>query len=134
MSRMPRAGPGATPTAPLDAARLRAALLGDAAAGGGAGTMWTDIRVVAETGSTNEDVLKQAAGGAPEGLVIAAEAQTAGKGRQGRTWQSRPGAALTFSVLLRPQSVPPAPGVGRRCWLGSPRCARCGSRPASTPG
>ena len=109
---MPRAGPGATPTAPLDAARLRAALLGDAAAGGGAGTMWTDIRVVAETGSTNEDVLKQAAGGAPEGLVIAAEAQTAGKGRQGRTWQSRPGAALTFSVLLRPQSVPP----GARGW------------------
>jgi BirA family biotin operon repressor/biotin-[acetyl-CoA-carboxylase] ligase len=70
--------------------------------------MWTDIRVVAATGSTNEDVLAEAAGGAPEGLVIAAEAQTAGKGRQGRTWQAQPGAALTFSVLLRPDRVPQA--------------------------
>jgi BirA family biotin operon repressor/biotin-[acetyl-CoA-carboxylase] ligase len=96
------------PAAPLSAARLRAALLDDAAAAGGQGTIWTDIRVSAETGSTNEDVLKEAAGGTPEGLVIATETQTAGKGRQGRTWQSRPGAALTFSVLLRPQSVPPA--------------------------
>ena len=108
MSGMPPTGPGAMPAAPLSVARLRAALPGDAAAAGGPGTIWTDIRVMAETGSTNEDVLKQAAGGAPEGLVIAAQAQTAGKGRQGRTWQSRPGAALTFSVLLRPQSVPPA--------------------------
>jgi BirA family biotin operon repressor/biotin-[acetyl-CoA-carboxylase] ligase len=70
--------------------------------------MWTDICVVTETGSTNEDVLKEAAGGAPEGLVIAAEAQTAGKGRLGRTWQARPGSALTFSVLLRPDRVPPS--------------------------
>ncbi len=69
--------------------------------------MWGDIRVVAETGSTNEDVLKLGGDGALEGLVVAAESQTAGRGRQGRSWQSRP-AALTFSVLLRPQSVPQA--------------------------
>src|SRR5262249_1289669 len=80
LGRMASASPGAQPAAPLDAARLRAALLGDAADAGRPSTMWTDIRVVAETGSTNEDVLKLAAGGAPEGLVIAAEAQTAGKG------------------------------------------------------
>lgn len=99
------------PTVPLDAVRLRAALLGDARAARGRGTMWTDIRVLAETGSTNEDVLKQLAGGAPEGLVIAVEAQTAGKGRLGRSWQAQPGAALTFSVLLRPDQVPqPARG------------------------
>ncbi len=85
----------------LDAARLRAAL-------GGWPAMWTDIKVVAETGSTNEDALKEAVDGTGEGLVIAADSQTAGRGRQGRTWQTRPGAALTFSVLLRPQPVPRA--------------------------
>jgi len=108
MGGMPPAGAGALPTAPLDAARLRSALGVDAAGVGRPGTIWADIRLVAETGSTNEDVLKQAAGGAPEGLVIEAEEQTAGKGRLGRTWQARPGSALTFSVLLRPRSVPQA--------------------------
>lgn len=101
MSRVTPGGSAVTPAAPLSAARVQAA------AGGPAG-MWTDIRVVAETGSTNEDVLKLAGDGAPEGLVIAAESQTAGRGRQGRRWQSRPAAALTFSVLLRPQPVPRA--------------------------
>ena len=67
------------------------------------------------------------AGGAPEGLVIAAESQTAGRGRQGRSWQSRPAAALTFSVLLRPRSVPPAAGAGCRCWPESPLPRRCGT-------
>ncbi len=86
---------------PLSAARLRAAV-------GRPGGLWTDIRVVAETGSTNADVLALARSGAAEGLVIAAEAQTAGRGRQGRAWVSLPGAALTFSVLLRPGSVPPS--------------------------
>jgi BirA family transcriptional regulator, biotin operon repressor / biotin---[acetyl-CoA-carboxylase] ligase len=42
-----------------------------------------------------------------------AEEQTAGRGRAGRTWVSRPGASLTFSVLLRPASVPPS----SRGWL-----------------
>jgi BirA family biotin operon repressor/biotin-[acetyl-CoA-carboxylase] ligase len=45
--------------------------------------------------------------------VLVAEEQTAGRGRLGRTWTSVPGAALTFSVLLRPVTVPPA----RRGWL-----------------
>jgi BirA family transcriptional regulator, biotin operon repressor / biotin---[acetyl-CoA-carboxylase] ligase len=95
--------------APLDAERLVAALRG----GNGAGTMWTDLRIVGATASTNADVLRAAVAGAAEGLVLAAESQTAGKGRQGRTWQTQPGAALTFSVLLRPDEVPPA----ARGWL-----------------
>ena len=45
--------------------------------------------------------------------MLVAEEQTAGRGRLGRTWTSVPGAALTFSVLLRPATVPPA----RRGWL-----------------
>ena len=72
----------------------------------GAGSMWTEVKVVAETGSTNSDLLRFAADGAPQGLVLAAQAQTAGRGRQDRVWQNLPGAALTFSVLLRPRLVP----------------------------
>jgi BirA family biotin operon repressor/biotin-[acetyl-CoA-carboxylase] ligase len=69
--------------------------------------------VVAETASTNEDLLAAAGRGAPEGTVLAAEVQTAGRGRMGRSWVSLPGAALTFSVLLRPLAAPPA----RKGWV-----------------
>ncbi|HEY3735428.1 MAG TPA: biotin--[acetyl-CoA-carboxylase] ligase [Streptosporangiaceae bacterium] len=72
------------------------------------GGFWSEMRVVQRTGSTNADLLAQAADGAPEGSVLVAEAQTAGRGRLGRTWVSPPRAALTFSVLLRPGAVPPA--------------------------
>ena len=98
---VPAATPGAAGAriAPLNLARLRAEA-------GGPQSMWTDVRVVAETGSTNADCLKLGADGSPEGLVIAAESQTAGRGRQGRSWHASPAAALTFSVLLRPGSVP----------------------------
>lgn len=71
------------------------------------GALWTDIRVVPTTGSTNADVMALAKAGAPEGLVIVAETQTAGRGRQGRTWHSEPGAALMFSLLVRPESMAP---------------------------
>jgi BirA family transcriptional regulator, biotin operon repressor / biotin---[acetyl-CoA-carboxylase] ligase len=100
----------------LDAGRLWAALRREqrgACVPGGPATMWTEIRILATTGSTNTDLLRLAAAGAPEGLVLATESQTAGKGRQGRAWQTRPGAALTFSVLLRPDPVPQA----ARGWL-----------------
>jgi BirA family transcriptional regulator, biotin operon repressor / biotin---[acetyl-CoA-carboxylase] ligase len=69
------------------------------------GGLWTDVRVVVETGSTNSDVLALARDGAPAGLVLAAEAQTAGRGRQDRSWRADPGAALTFSLLVRPRTV-----------------------------
>src|SRR6516164_1655348 len=72
------------------------------------GGLWREVQVVGETGSTNADLLAQAGAGAAEGLVLAAEAQTAARGRQGRRWTSPPRAALTFSVLLRPRGVPPA--------------------------
>lgn len=75
------------------------------------GGLWRDVRVVAETGSTNADLL--AGGGAVTGSVLVAESQTSGRGRQGRTWTSPPGTGLTFSVLLRPAGVDPA----RLPWL-----------------
>ena len=77
------------------------------------GGLWQAVEVVDRTGSTNADLLARALGGAPEGLVLAAEEQSAGRGRMGRTWVSPPYAALTFSLLVRPAAVPPA----RRGWL-----------------
>ena len=41
--------------------------------------------------------------GAPAGTVVVAEEQTAGRGRQGRSWSAPRGRGLTFSVLLRPE-------------------------------
>lgn len=66
-----------------------------------AGRGWR-VEVRAETGSTNADVVAAARAGAPEGLVVTAEAQTSGRGRLGRVWQSPPRAGLALSVLLRP--------------------------------
>jgi len=91
--------------APLDRAALRRALVRP-------GGLWRDLEVVESTGSTNADLLARALAGEPEGAVLAAEEQRAGRGRMGRTWTSPPRAALTFSVLLKP-AVPPA----RRGWL-----------------
>jgi BirA family biotin operon repressor/biotin-[acetyl-CoA-carboxylase] ligase len=91
---------------PLDIARLAGELPGIAGP-------WTAIEVVRQTGSTNTDLLARAASGAAEGLVLVAEEQTAGRGRLGRSWETPPGTALAFSVLLRPAAVP-APRHG---WL-----------------
>lgn len=55
-----------------------------------------------ETTSTNSVVAGEARRGAPEGLVVAADYQSAGRGRFDRRWEAPPGTALLFSVLLRP--------------------------------
>lgn len=85
---------------------MPAVSLADVSAAG----LWTSVEVVRQTGSTNADLLRR---GGPEGQVLVAEEQTAGRGRMGRSWVSQPGAALTFSFSLRPAAVPPA----RRGWL-----------------
>jgi BirA family biotin operon repressor/biotin-[acetyl-CoA-carboxylase] ligase len=79
----------------LREAALRAALVVE-------GSVWTDLRVVDETGSTNADVASAARAGAAEGLVVAAELQTAGRGRADRAWQAPARSGLAVSVLLRP--------------------------------
>ncbi|MGD9628695.1 MAG: biotin--[acetyl-CoA-carboxylase] ligase [Pyrinomonadaceae bacterium] len=53
--------------------------------------------------STNTEALKQARLGADEGVCIVARQQTAGRGRHGRTWVSKPDAGLYFSIVLRPK-------------------------------
>jgi BirA family biotin operon repressor/biotin-[acetyl-CoA-carboxylase] ligase len=59
----------------------------------------------ASLGSTNDEALRRAEEGAPTGLIVLAENQTAGRGRQGRAWSDVPRASLAFSVVLRP-SIP----------------------------
>ncbi len=59
------------------------------------------LRHVADIDSTNDEARRQAASGARHGLVIWADRQSAGHGRQGRAWQSPPG-NLYCSILLRP--------------------------------
>ncbi|MEX2658835.1 MAG: biotin--[acetyl-CoA-carboxylase] ligase [Acidimicrobiales bacterium] len=68
---------------------------------------FTDVRRVDETGSTNTDLLAAARAGEPEGIVLVAGHQTAGRGRLDRMWQAPPGSSLLVSVLCRP-ALPPS--------------------------
>ncbi len=63
--------------------------------------------------STNDVAAVLATDGAPEGTVVIADAQTAGRGRMGHTWHSPPGAGLYVSVVLRPPRawLTKAPGL-----------------------
>lgn len=64
------------------------------------------IELHEQVGSTN-DLAKQAGRhGEPEGLVIVAEEQVAGRGRLGRVWTAPPGCCILCSVLLRPRFPP----------------------------
>jgi BirA family transcriptional regulator, biotin operon repressor / biotin---[acetyl-CoA-carboxylase] ligase len=54
-----------------------------------------------EVGSTNDRARELAAAGAPHGTLVTATEQTAGRGRQGRSWAGAPGRALLMSVVLR---------------------------------
>lgn len=66
----------------------------------GAAMHEVDIEVVAETGSTNADLMQRVKSGAMSSrpLLLIAESQTAGRGRAGRAWLSAPGGVLTFSL------------------------------------
>ena len=56
---------------------------------------------VRETASTNDRARELAAAGAPHGTLVTAAAQSAGRGRQGRTWSAPAGHALLMSLVLR---------------------------------
>ena len=68
-----------------------------------------DLEIVAETGSTNTDLLERLRAGPFAPCLRVAEQQSAGRGRQGRHWHTERGAALTFS-LARP--------IARADWSG----------------
>jgi BirA family biotin operon repressor/biotin-[acetyl-CoA-carboxylase] ligase len=85
---------------PLDAAVLRDGLVGP-------GMPWRQLDVVAETGSTNADLLARAQGGADiDGSILLAEYQTAGRGRHGRQWSAPPRTQVVLSVGVAGASVP----------------------------
>jgi BirA family biotin operon repressor/biotin-[acetyl-CoA-carboxylase] ligase len=89
----------------LDGPSLAAALVRES-------SLWRSLEVVEEVGSTNAALVAGADEDAPEGMVLIAEHQVAGRGRLDRVWTSPPRAGLTVSFLLRPD-VPAA----RRGWL-----------------
>ncbi|MDO9378072.1 MAG: biotin--[acetyl-CoA-carboxylase] ligase [Nocardioidaceae bacterium] len=91
---------------PLDAAALTHALVGS-------GTWWRDVQVTPSTASTNADLSTLAAAGAPEGTLVTTDHQQAGRGRLDRVWTVPPQAAISVSVLLRPDPVP----AERWSWL-----------------
>lgn len=91
---------------PLNAAALRRAVVTPEA-------LWTSLDVVESTGSTNSDLVARAAQGAPEGTVLVAEEQTAGRGRLDRRWTAPARSGLFFSILLRPgERVESGPAAG----------------------
>ncbi|MCB9758959.1 MAG: biotin--[acetyl-CoA-carboxylase] ligase [Alphaproteobacteria bacterium] len=77
----------------LDGARLAAGLK-------------TPVRLLARCTSTNALAREMGHAGAPHSQLVVAEHQTAGRGRQGRTWDAKPGENLLFSLLLRPPLPP----------------------------
>ncbi len=82
----------------LDAEAIRAAL--------GECVLGREVRMIEETTSTNDSVFEAATPSTPEGLVIFAESQSAGRGQHGNRWASARGKGLWFSILLRPTIAP----------------------------
>lgn len=58
------------------------------------------VEVLPSVDSTNSELMRRARDGLMEPVLLAAEAQTAGRGRLGKGWVSRPGQSLTFSLAL----------------------------------
>ena len=61
------------------------------------------LRYFEQVGSTNDIALRWAEEGGQDFSVALANAQSAGRGRKGRSWQSPPDSALAFSLILRPK-------------------------------
>ena len=109
-------------------------------------TRWLghELVLLDETTSTNDEAARRGRDGAHHGLVIVADTQTRGRGRQGHGWYSPPGENLYLSALLRldcpPRLAPPltlAAGVavhdavaslGVRATLDWPNDVRAGGR------
>ena len=66
------------------------------------GVVARNLHYLAETGSTMEEARRLAEQGAPDGTVVIADYQTAGRGRLKRRWQALPGSSLLLSLIFRP--------------------------------
>src|SRR5205807_769056 len=110
--RVSAAGPGCQPwgrrSPPPDPCRRRAP--DPSSVSGGLGQPRVHLRLA---DSTNERARDLAGRGAPHGTLVTALEQTAGRGRQGRTWTAPPGRAILCSVVVRdpPRLLPLAAGV-----------------------
>ncbi|MDR3576526.1 MAG: biotin--[acetyl-CoA-carboxylase] ligase [Anaerolineaceae bacterium] len=62
-----------------------------------------EIHFFETIGSTNDEALAWSETGAADGCLVIADTQTKGRGRLNRQWITRPGAALAFSLILRPK-------------------------------
>ncbi len=71
-------------------------------------TRWAgrNMHFLASTGSTNSDAKHFAEEGEPHGTVVAADSQTAGRGRRGRSWASPKGTSIYFTIVVRPAFTP----------------------------
>lgn len=89
---------GPAPRPPFDAAALDEAV-----------ATYPDLslELLAEAESSNAVAAERARAGAPDGLVVVVDHQTKGRGRLDRSWETAPGTAVTFSLLVRP-TVPDA--------------------------
>ena len=58
------------------------------------------VEVLPEVDSTNTELMRRARAGRAEPIVLVAESQTAGRGRQGRSWLNQPGDCLMYSLGL----------------------------------
>lgn len=92
---------GSSPFSDLDRPPLREAALNRALVRPGG--LWRGVEVVPSMASTNTELVRRARDGAPGGLVLVTEHQTAGRGRFDRAFHTPDRAALTFSVLVRPE-------------------------------
>ena len=102
-----RNGPAGPTRAPLDVDGVRRDLTGP-------GRALRSIELLADTGSTNADLLARHAGGGDiRGTVLVAEHQSAGRGRQGRSWSAPPRSHIALSIGADAAGIP-APAWG---WL-----------------
>lgn len=92
----------------LNAAEIERALAGQ--------MIGRQVALLPTTGSTNDVALEMARAGAPEGLVVFTEEQTAGRGQRGNRWESTAGKGLWFSFLLRP-NLEPADSARLTSWV-----------------
>jgi BirA family biotin operon repressor/biotin-[acetyl-CoA-carboxylase] ligase len=93
---LPVAAGTGPPDPPLTPARIQAALT--------TRRFGHPVQTYAAVGSTNDLARAAAQAGAPEGLLVVADVQEAGRGRRGHVWRAPPGGAILASLLLRPRT------------------------------
>jgi BirA family biotin operon repressor/biotin-[acetyl-CoA-carboxylase] ligase len=93
---------------PLDAAAIRSGIAPS--------VIGRDVIAIEETGSTNDLLFEMTNASTPEGLVVFAESQSAGRGQRGNRWVSAPRLGLWFSILLRPR-LPLGESARLTSWL-----------------